>query len=104
MHECLVKAYLFQSITRQLTLSSLVRRFWMISYANSSVSRLISAELTWKHHPVSLFTIQFSHFTMLYCNIATPDTFPVLYEEYSTDFCFDSPTQSSLNSYIMKKE
>ena len=46
-HECLVKAYLFQSITRPSTSSSQVRRFWMISYANAWVSRLILAELTW---------------------------------------------------------
>ena len=30
----------------------------------------------------------------------TPDAFPVLYGECSTDFCFDPPTQSSLNIYI----
>ena len=30
-----------------------------------------------------------------------PDVFPVLYGEYSTDFCFDPPTQSSLNIYII---
>ena len=75
IHECLVKAYLFQSITRLSILSSPVRRFWMISYANSSVSRLILAELTWIRHPVSLFTIHFSHLTVLYCNIALQTSF-----------------------------
>ena len=67
--ECLVKGCLFQSITRPSTSSSQVRGFWTI-YTNASVSRLILAELTCIRHLVSLFTILFSHLTMLYCNIA----------------------------------
>ena len=35
-------------------------------------------------------------FTILYCNIALQMHF-VLYGEYSIDFYFDPPTQSSLN-------
>ena len=33
---------------------------------------------------------------------SSPDVFPVLYDEYiySTEICFDPPTQSSLNKYI----
>ena len=42
----------------------------MISYVYSSVSRLILAELTWICHRVPLFTIRFSHLTILYCIIA----------------------------------
>ena len=96
--ERLIKAYPFQSITRPSTLASQVRRFWMLSYANASVSRLILAELTWIHHLVSLFAICFSHPTVLYCNIrSTPDTFPALYGKYSIEFYFDPPMQSSLN-------
>ena len=48
-HEHLVKAYRFQLFTHPLTLSSRVRQFWMISYVNSLVSRLILAELAWIH-------------------------------------------------------
>ena len=69
-HEHLVKAYLLQSITHPSTSSSQVRQFQTISYASTSVSRLIMAELTWICHFVSLFTIHYSHLTMLYCNIA----------------------------------
>ena len=58
------------SITHLSSLSSRVRRFWTISYANTSVSRLILVKLTWLRHLVSLFTIHFLHLTMLYCNIA----------------------------------
>ena len=69
-HECLVKAYLFQSITHPSTLLSRVRQFWMIFHANASVNRLILAKLTGICHLVSLFTICFSDLTVLYCNIA----------------------------------
>ena len=68
-HERLVKAYPFQSINRP-PMSSRVRRFWTIFYANASVNMLILAKLTGIHHLVSLFTIRFSYLTMLYCNIA----------------------------------
>ena len=60
------------------------------------MSRLILAELTCIRHLVSLFTIHFSHLTVLYCNIALQTRFPVLYGEYSTDFPFDPTSQSSL--------
>ena len=72
-HERLVKAYPFQVLaTRSLTSSSQLRQLWMISYANASesVSRLILTKCTWIPQLVSLFTIRFSHFTVLYCNIA----------------------------------
>ena len=82
-HEHLVRAYPFQSITRPSTLSSWVRRFWMISNVNASVSRLILAELTWICHLVSLFTICFSHLMVLYCNIALQKHFRCqLYDKY----------------------
>ena len=49
----MVKVYPFQFISHPSTSSSLVRRFWTISYANASVSRLILAELTWICHLIS---------------------------------------------------
>ena len=65
----------------------------MIPYANASMSGLILAEITWIRHLISLFT---KCFHTLPCCIAynTPDAFPVLYGEYSTDLPFDPPTQS----------
>ena len=48
----------------------------------------------------SSFTISFSHLTVIRIwQYSTPDVFLVLYGEYSTDFCFDPPTQSSINIY-----
>ena len=100
IHERLVKAYRFQSIACPLTLSSQVGWFWIISrITNVSVSLLILAELTCICHLVSLFTIHFSHLTVLCCNIALKTHFwCYVYDEYSTDFCFDPPLQSSLHS------
>ena len=104
-HECLVKAYPFQSITHPSTSSSCIRWIWMISYASTSISSLILAELTWICHLV------YNRFLTLYSAIlwcSTPDVFPVLYGKYSTDFCFDPPMQGSLKyfnislSYINK--
>ena len=69
-HEHLVKAFPFKSVTSSSTSSSQARQFWMLSYANALVSRLILAELTWICHLVSLLKIRFSYLTMLYCNIA----------------------------------
>ena len=66
-HEHLFKVYPFQ--VRITHSASWVRRFWMMSFANVSVSRLIIAELSWIYHLVSLFTKCFSHLTMLYYNI-----------------------------------
>ena len=69
-YERLVKAYPFQSITRPSTSSFQVRQLWRISYANTSVSRLILPELTWICHLVSFIYNRFSHLTVLYSNIA----------------------------------
>ena len=61
------------------------------------------AELIWMCHLVSLFTMHFTHVTMLYCNIALhTDAFLVIYGEYSTYFYFDPPTQSSLNKRLQE--
>ena len=69
-HECLVKAYPFQvHITHPSTFPSWVRRFWMISFANASVSKLILAKLTWICHFVSLFTIRFHTLPCCYVEI-----------------------------------
>ena len=105
IHERLVKAYRFQSVGCPLTLSSQVRWFWIISrITDVSVSRLILAELTCIRHLVSLFTVHFSRLTMLYCYIALQENFWCnVYDEYSTDFCFDPPMQSSLHSYNNNK-
>ena len=104
-NECLIKAYPFQLLPVRLHSSSWVRRFWMISYTNALVSRIILAELTWICHLVSLFTISFLHFTILYCNIALQMRFRCYkyYDKYSTEICFDIPTQSSLRMALAVK-
>ena len=60
------------------TFPSPVRRYHMITYANASVSRLISVRLTWICHLYFLFTISVSHLIVLYWQYHTPDAFVLL--------------------------
>ena len=53
----------------------------------------------------SCFIVYNTFFTPYYAILqySTPDAFPVLYDEYSTEICFDLPTQSSLRMALAAK-
>ena len=94
-HEHLGKAYPFQSITHPSTSFILGK-----TILDNILCRCFSEWAYFGRINLNKSPCFIVYTLSAVLQYGTPDTFPVLYGEYSTHFPFDPPTQSSLYKYI----